>query len=85
VYPNPFTHETNISFYLEESSTVSLVIFNTNGEKVASLINHQEKARGLHRIIWDGRDEKGDKLAKGLYIYRLNTGTEFSGRIVLTR
>ena len=84
VYPNPFTNETNISFHLSASATVSLEIYNTKGEKVISLIHHQEKARGLHRVSWNGKDEKGVKLSEGLYFYRLDAGEEYSGRIVLT-
>jgi flagellar hook assembly protein FlgD len=48
------------------------------------VINHQEKARGLHRVSWNGKDEKGVKLSEGLYFYRLDAGEEYSGRIVLT-
>ena len=84
VYPNPFTNETNISFHLSASATVSLEIYNTKGEKVISLINHQEKTRGLHRVSWNGKDEKGVKLSEGLYFYRLDAGEKFTGRIVLT-
>jgi flagellar hook assembly protein FlgD len=37
---------------------------------VRTLINTKQQA-GEHRITWDGKDNQGDQIASGIYIYRL--------------
>jgi uncharacterized repeat protein (TIGR01451 family) len=69
-YPNPFNPETDISFSLPEKTQVSLVIYNVLGEKVKTLLS-AEMDVGIHTIHWDGKDEDGNKVASGIYFYRL--------------
>jgi hypothetical protein len=66
-YPNPFNPVTNISFELKKSSQVTLEVFNTLGQKVATVLNDQMSA-GPHAVKFDGSN-----LASGLYLYRLTT------------
>ena len=40
------------------------------GQKVATLVNEQMDA-GSHSVFWDGKDDSGESLASGLYLYRL--------------
>jgi hypothetical protein len=69
-YPNPFNPETDILFSLPERTQVSLVIYNILGEKVRILVTGDMDA-GIHTIHWDGTDEDGNKVASGIYFYRL--------------
>jgi len=85
VCPNPFTHETAISFRLSERSTVSLEIFNINGEKVKTLALNSICDKGIHAFTWDGTDDNQNELSGGIYFYRLNTGKEYAGRIVVVK
>lgn len=71
-YPNPFNPETRISFSLPQSEQVTLAIYNTLGQKVAELVNGQMTA-GWHEVSWDARNANGQKVASGVYIYRLKT------------
>ncbi len=75
-YPNPFNPITTIDYSIPESGMVSLVIYNTAGQKVRTLID-QELEAGLFKAIWDGRDDNGMAAASGIYFYRL-TSCEFS-------
>jgi len=72
-YPNPFNPETEISYSLPNDSYVKLAIYNIKGQKVKTLVNGFETA-GYKAIRWDGTDETGQKVASGIYFYRLEAG-----------
>lgn len=74
-YPNPFT--TNTSFYFEHNQVadeldVMIQVFTVSG-KLVKTIQSVVKTSGFRSegIAWDGLDDFGDQLAKGVYIYNL--------------
>ena len=69
-YPNPFNPETVISWQLPVSARVDLEIFNLLGQKINTLFSGNQKA-GDYKISWNGKDNRGRKMASGIYIYRL--------------
>ena len=69
-YPNPFNPSTTISYSIDASSDVSLVIYNMLGQKVATLVNNKQK-EGNYTVNWDATN-----LASGIYIYRLSAGNQ---------
>jgi flagellar hook capping protein FlgD len=71
--PNPFNPETTIFYSLEETSEVSLEIYNVKGQKVKQLVNSQIAA-GQHSIIWDGKDDAGQSVASGVFFYKMTVG-----------
>lgn len=71
-YPNPFNPATTIRFGLPEESPVRLTVFNILGQKIAELVQDVRPA-GYHTITWDGRNTLGQKVASGIYLYRLET------------
>ena len=77
-YPNPFNPSTAISFALPEASEVTLSIFNTNGQLVKQLVAGAMNA-GRHNFTWDATDERGQRVASGVYLYVLNAG-EFTAQ-----
>jgi flagellar hook assembly protein FlgD len=74
-YPNPFNPSTDIVFSLEQTSDISLTIFNVLGQKVKVLANESKQA-GTHSLSWDGRDEMGALVSTGLYFYTLTDGSK---------
>ena len=66
-YPNPFNPSTEISFSLSQSSHVNLEVYNTLGQKVATLANGSFNA-GVHFVTWDAGN-----FASGIYLYRITT------------
>jgi len=64
-YPNPFNPSTSIEFSLPESANVSLIIYNSLGQRVANLVDSRLSA-GLHSLTWDASNA-----ASGMYIYQL--------------
>lgn len=72
-YPNPFNQNTLIRYSLPKSSKVELVIYNLLGQKVRTLINQSQNA-GYKAVFWDGEGDKGEKVASGVYFYKLQYG-----------
>jgi flagellar hook assembly protein FlgD len=52
---------------------VRLEIYNAMGQRVTTLLD-DERERGRHKMIWNGRTSDGDPVPTGLYFYRLSTG-----------
>jgi len=74
-YPNPFNPSTEISFNLDEIADINLSIFNMLGQKVRTLTNGTKPA-GVHTLEWDGRDEMGQRVSTGIYLYTLSNGSK---------
>jgi hypothetical protein len=78
-YPNPFT--THTEFYFEHNQVFNnleakIEVFTVSGKLVKSIFrNVNTFAFRSEGIAWDGRDEYGDKLARGVYVYRLTIKT----------
>jgi len=72
-YPNPFNPETTIAYDLTQLGTVTLTVYNVNGQAVRSLVDGRTLAPGHYRSVWDGRDENGARVASGVYLYVLQT------------
>lgn len=81
-YPNPFNPSTVICYQLPLSADVTLDVYNLLGQKVRTLVNGKVEA-GYHTVIWDGRNDLGEKLASGLYIYRFDSGSYVQTRKML--
>jgi hypothetical protein len=69
-YPNPFNPTTTISFGLPIEGKVNLKIFNIRGQLVKTLVDEVRQA-GYHRAEWNGTDGSGNRVASGVYFYRL--------------
>ncbi|MGH7491667.1 MAG: M4 family metallopeptidase [bacterium] len=78
-YPNPFNPSTTISFALPEASEVSLTIYNMSGQLVKKLVAGGMEA-GEHSMVWDATDERGLRVASGVYAYVLKAGEFVSKR-----
>ena len=66
-YPNPFNPSTNIKFSIPEASTVSLVIYNSIGQRVSTLVDSQLSA-GKYTYSWDASN-----VSSGVYFYKLKS------------
>jgi PKD repeat protein len=70
-HPNPFNPTTTINYQLAMSSNVNLSIYNTLGQKVATLVNNKQPA-GNYSVQWDATG-----FSSGVYFYKLETSTGF--------
>ncbi|MBI4727451.1 T9SS type A sorting domain-containing protein [candidate division TA06 bacterium] len=73
--PNPFKQRTMISYQLPKAGQVSLKIYNINGQLVKTLVDRVQRA-GEHSVKWDGRDESGQAVASGVYLYQIKAGKQ---------
>lgn len=71
--PNPFNPETDIRFTLPSAGRVRLDIHGIDGRRVATLADREFTA-GPHSLRWDARDDRGRRMASGIYLCRLETG-----------
>ncbi len=77
-YPNPFNPRTTFSFELLHSDQVKLAVYDMQGKRVRSLIDGLVPA-GVTSMEWDGKDDAGEDLPSGVYLYRLRAaGLEYS-------
>ena len=74
-YPNPFT--TNTGFYFEHNQTteelgIIIHIYTISGKIIRTLEGfYSAKSMQIGPIKWDGLDEFGDKIGKGVYVYQI--------------
>ncbi len=69
-FPNPFNPTTTIRYNLPKTSNVTVYIYNTVGQIVRKL-NQPGQQPGSHQLTWDGKDETGQLLPSGVYMYQI--------------
>ena len=71
--PNPFNSSTVIRFALPRWGPAEVAVYNLGGRRVATLAAGV-RAAGAHAVRWDGRDDRGQQAATGVYLYRFRCG-----------
>ncbi len=83
-YPNPFNPETWIPYRLAREAEVAITIYDTNGTLVRRLaLGNQAAGYYAERgkaAYWDGRNEDGEAVASGIYIYQFRAGEYAASR-----
>ncbi|MFO7863558.1 MAG: type IX secretion system sortase PorU [Salinivirgaceae bacterium] len=78
-YPNPFTTNTKFMFEHNQASqllNVRVQIFTVSGKLIKTLETTVAGTQYMNNpIVWDGRDDFGDRIARGVYIYKLRIST----------
>ncbi len=77
--PNPFTGSTAIRFAAKSSKPVTIEVYNIRGQKVATIVNN-ERFSGTQSISWNGKDDNGNTLPSGIYLYKMQSGSYHSTR-----
>lgn len=70
IYPNPFRVNTTITYWLSQASDVSMKIYNVSGRLVRTILVGEESP-GYRIMAWDGKDNQGNDLPKGVYFCSL--------------
>jgi len=77
-YPNPFNPETWLPYELAADATITIRIYNVNGQLVRQFsLGKQKAGRYVDKrkaAYWDGKDQTGKAVTSGLYFYTLKAG-----------
>ena len=73
-HPNPFNPKTNIGFNLPSDQDVTLIIYDMIGRVVLEL-GYEGLRKGHHQFKWDGKNQHGNSVSAGIYLYNLSTPT----------
>ncbi|OQX76285.1 MAG: hypothetical protein B6D61_09040, partial [Bacteroidetes bacterium 4484_249] len=77
-FPNPFSEQTSVNFYLQEDDIIDLSIFDIHGNRILSLYTGKKLTAGFHSVYI-----KGQELPNGVYFCLFKTKTKtFSLKIV---
>ena len=83
--PNPFNPTTTLKFFLAADADVTLTVFSIRGEMVRQLVS-ERLGQGYHTAIWDGKNNRGQAVASGVYLARFVAGPlEMTQRLVLMK
>ncbi|TET79251.1 MAG: T9SS type A sorting domain-containing protein, partial [Candidatus Cloacimonadota bacterium] len=73
-YPNPMRNSTTIFYFIpNEAKNSRINIYDISGRLVRT-IKKTGKEVGYHRVVWDGQDNSGKKVANGVYFYKIKAG-----------
>jgi len=70
-YPNPFTRKTLFQYVLPKKTFLELRVLDISG-RVVKILERGEKGPGKYIVSWNGQDEKGRKVAGGVYFLKLS-------------
>jgi flagellar hook assembly protein FlgD len=82
--PNPYAEATTVRFDLPFSAYVELEVFDTQGRRVRTLVR-EDRGPGYHAVNWNNRDDVGNRVRPGVYLYRIKAGTFASERKMVVK
>ena len=74
-FPNPFNPSTTLRYGLPEDANVSLIIYDIRGNLVNMIVS-ETQAAGWYEHVWNGLDQSGQQVSTGLYLTRLQAGSD---------
>ena len=88
-FPNPFVDKTQFTFEITQPAEIAIDIFTLSGLKINSIYSMYFN-EGYGNIEWDGKDQYGQTLSNGVYLYKINAKndnqeTHFIGRIAIIK
>lgn len=73
-YPNPFRRKTFFTYELSKPAEVTVKIYTVGGTLIQVLNDYS--LQSFNTIEWDGYDQASDRIANGVYLYKLIAKTE---------
>jgi len=72
-YPNPFSNDTYFTFRLSQiPEEIKIRIYTIAGRMIKEIVKKSSELNyDLNKIYWDGKDEDGDNIANGTYLYKM--------------
>ena len=75
-YPNPFQNEVSLRYDLAKPAPVTATVLDLTGRTVATLTRGEQQGAGTHWLTWDGQTTAGSVAPAGVYLLRLEAGTQ---------
>jgi hypothetical protein len=72
-FPNPFNPTTSVQFTVPQEGLVTIKVYDMLGQAVADLYSGNAQA-GTYTLNWDGKDNSGNAVSSGSYIYKMTAG-----------
>tara|TARA_B100001094_G_scaffold322367_1_gene371599 strand:+ start:406 stop:1680 length:1275 start_codon:yes stop_codon:yes gene_type:complete len=72
-YPNPFNPVTTLTYELPKDSFVDVIVYDILGNVINDLVNTNQSS-GYRSIQWNGKNNQGESVSAGLYLYTIHTG-----------
>jgi len=72
--PNPFNPSTTIPYRVSTTSRVHIAVYDASGALVKTLVDGVRGA-GAWGVTWNGEDERGKRVASGVYFCRMRAGS----------
>jgi hypothetical protein len=86
VSPNPFNPSAVLTFRTTRPGPARVVLYNVSGRAVRTLLDDRTLSAGRHDVSIDGRDDTGEALASGIYLYRIEAAEgSAAGRVALLK
>ncbi|MDM7925330.1 MAG: type IX secretion system sortase PorU [bacterium] len=78
-YPNPFSGATQFTFEVSRSAEAEIRIYTVDGRRIRRIEGIPAQP-GFNWVDWDGRDERGDALSNGVYLYTVTVRAGIGGQ-----
>jgi hypothetical protein len=72
-FPNPFNPTTTIGYTMVADGFAEIAIYDICGRWIRTLFSGNA-AQGHNKVVWDGRNNFGSRVASGVYLFQLRTG-----------
>lgn len=83
--PNPFNQDARVRFTLKDADEITLRVYDVSGRVVRTMASGYH-GRGIHDLVWDGRDDSGRELASGVYFIGLRAeNREMTQKVVVVK
>jgi len=79
-FPNPFKGTTDITFNITAAARIECSIYTVRGLRIKMISSEDLQMPGFNTIHWNGKDDFGDTVAKGIYIYKIKAVSIESGQ-----
>jgi hypothetical protein len=80
--PNPFINSTLIRYQIDNKQKISIKIYDISGRLITTLLDGIVEP-GIHKLHWNGQDNKNNKVAAGIYFCRLTAGNKFQSKKII--
>jgi flagellar hook assembly protein FlgD len=86
ISPNPLNPDAVLTFHTETAGAARVDLYDVRGRLVRRLLTQDALAAGYHDLRIDGRNESGEKLASGVYFFRVRVGgDETTGQFAILK